>query len=168
MTILEQEAAIIERLRQKIPNVAVEGFADISHERQLDRIRDHIATRSMATFLVVYRGSEFAKPEPTDIVVQDETAMFDVLVVGKNLRKHGAMYDWLNAIRLALIGYRMPGCTRVYAVEAGLVQEEDGTWYYRIMFALHQPVVELDDEEAQVLLKRITTTDNLGETTETP
>jgi hypothetical protein len=169
MTTLEQETGIIERLQEKIPKVAVEGFADISHERQLDRIKtEFAATRSMPTLLVVYRGSEFGKPEPTDVVVQDETVMFEILVVGKNLRKHGDMYNWLNAVRLSLIGYRMPGCKKMYAVDAGLVQEEDGTWYYRITFAFHAPVVELDDEETEILLKRIMTEDNLGETTETP
>lgn len=168
MSILERENAIIDRLKERIPGVAVEALPDIPAERELDRVKEYRLMHPVAALLVVYRGSEFAPSESTDIIVQDERVYFDVIVVAKNLHGHGGAYTWLDAARIALTGFRIPGCDKMYPVDSGFVDEKKGTWFYGLTFAFTTPAIEMDEDEQLPLLKRITTIDNFGDTQEVP
>jgi hypothetical protein len=168
MTVLDREDAIIGRLRERITDMAVETFGDVPASRESDRLKQYRLVNPVGALLVVYRGSEFGEPESTDCIVQEERVFFDVIVVAKDLRGHRGIYSRIDAVRTALTGYRVPDCGRMYPVDIAFVHEAGKTWFYAVTFAFGAIAMETAEDEQAPLLKRVTTVDNHGTTTEVP
>lgn len=154
MTIAEIEQAIIERLKAKVQGVLVEGFPEKPYEFNL--------LHSKGALLVRYVGSRFSEPEATDLIVQTRRIEFEVVVVMRHLRTHEGAYSYLDAVRIALTGYKIPGCSKMYPVREEFISEEAGIWQYAITFAMTAPAFEIDEAEQPVLLRKITTIDGYG------
>lgn len=157
MTILEIEREIIARLKEKIQNVAIEAFPEKPAEFRL--------IHPKGALLVHYAGSDFLEPKTTDIVYQERRVQFAVTVVMRHLRTHEGAYAYLDAVRIALAGFQLPGCTKMYPVKEEFIGEENGIWQYGIAFVIKMPALEVGENEQAVLLKKITTIDQLNEET---
>lgn len=156
MTIAEVETAIIGKLRSGIEDVAVEPFPDKPSEYAL--------IHPKGALLVSFSGSTFSDPKPTEVIVQDRRMEFDVTVATKNLRTHTGAYALLEAARVTLTGYQIPGASKIYPRREGFISEKSGTWQYGIRFALTTPAMEMDEDEQLVLLKQITAVSAYGDT----
>ena len=157
LTIDTVERAIIDRLKSRLPDVLVEPFPDNPAEYRL--------THPKGAVLVSFSGSTFSAPDATDVIVQDRKMEFDVTVATKNLRAQGAhqgAYVLLEATRIALTGYKIPGYTRIYPKRDGFIAEAGGTWQYGVRFALTAPAIEMEEDEQLVLLTKITAVDDYG------
>jgi hypothetical protein len=153
------ETAIIDRLKAKLTDAAIEPFPDRPAEYQL--------IHSKGALLVSFSGSVFSEPEATDVIVQDRRMEFDVTVVTKSLRASGAhhgAYALLEAARLTLTGHQIPGCGKISPRREGFLSEKAGTWQYGIRFAMSTKAVEDGENEEVILLKQVTVQDNFGET----
>lgn len=156
MTIAEIEQAIIERLMAKIQGLLIEGFPEKPSEYKL--------MHPKGALLVSYAGSTFSEPKSTDIVSQDRKVEFDIAVIMRHLRNHEGVYAYLEAVRIALTGYRIPGCGKMYPTREEFLDESDGIWQYRMTFAMTMPAIEIDEEEQAALLRKITAVSDYGET----
>lgn len=168
MTLRDQEQAIMTRLRDRIPGAIVDGVADVPAGHVLDRVKEYRLAGAKPALLVIYRGSEFSPPSAPDVIVQTETVFWDVIVAAKHLTTHRGTYAWIDAVKAALTGFAIPGCTKMYPVETGFIDEKDKTWFWGITFAASLPAIEIADDEDLPLLTRITTVDNYGDIQEVP
>lgn len=156
MTITEIEEAILIRLKAKIQGLQIEGFPEKPYEYKL--------IHPKGALLVSYAGSTYSEPKSTDIVVQDRKMEFDITVVIRNLRTYEGAYAYLETVRIALTGYRIKGCSKIYPVKEVFVSEDAGIWQYVITLALTMPVVEIEEDDQLPLLRKITTIDDYGKT----
>ncbi len=134
LTIAEAQDAILQRLRDRIDGVAVDAYPDRPETYQLK----HAA----GALLVRYAGSRFTEPEPTDVIVQTQTVMVDVVTVVRNLRDHAGLLDLLHAVRTALTGLRIPGASACWPVKEEFQDYVDGVWQYATTFELGVPHTE--------------------------
>lgn len=156
MTIADIEQTIIERLRAKTQGLLIEGFPEKPSEYKL--------MHPKGALLVSYAGSTFSEPKPTDIVFQERKVEFDITVAMRHLRNHEGAYAYLDAVRIALTGYRIAGCSKMYPAKEEFLNEDNGIWQYAMTFAMTIPAIEIDEDEQLPLLTKITTVDDYGET----
>ena len=159
MTIAGIEQAIITRLRAKIQGLLIEGFPEKPSEYKL--------MHPKGALLVSYAGSTFSEPKSTDIVYQERKVEFDITIAMRHLRKPEGAYSHLDAVRIALTGHRIAGCSKMYPTKEGFLSEDNGVWQYVMTFAMTMPAIEIDEAEQLPLLKKIRTVDGYG-TTEVP
>jgi phage gp37-like protein len=152
--ITEIEDALIARLKSKVPQLQVDSFPDKPSEFRL--------LHPKGAILVRYQGSKYSEPQTMGAVVQGRAVEFDIILVMRNLRDHAGIYAHLDAVRLALTGYRVPGCEKFYLTREEFIDETDGIWQYGIRVATELPNVELPEDEVLPLLKKATATDQYG------
>lgn len=150
----EIENSIIDRLKAKIQGLLVEAFPEKPSEYKL--------LHPKGALLVSFSGSVFSDPQPTDVIVQDRKMEFDVTIATRDLRGHKGAYTFLEAARIALTGYQIAGCSKIYPRREGFISEANKTWQYGIRFALTMPAIEMDEDEQLVLLTKIAAVDDYG------
>jgi hypothetical protein len=139
------EASIVARLRAQIASVEVAHFPDRPEAYRL--------TSRVGAALVRYEGGEYGPLIDAAAIVQERTFKFAVTVMVRDLgwgmgsAPDGATpgaYALLEAIRVALTGYAVPGCTRLYPLRESFVgrDRQGGVWTYRILFATRAMAVE--------------------------
>jgi len=152
--ITEIEDAIVSRLKAKIPDLLVESFPAKPSEFRL--------LHSKGAILVRYRGARYSAPETIGAVVQDRTMEFDVVIVTRNLRDHSGAYGYLDAVRLAMTGFQVPGCGKCYLTREEFIDETDGIWQHGVTVTMSAPNIEAADDELLPLLARVTLSDEHG------
>ncbi len=157
MTILEIEKAIISRLKNKIQGLEISSFPEKPAEYRL--------LHAKGAILVRYAGCSYTEPLATDFIVQDRKINFEVNVVMRHLTSHEGVYAYLDAVRIALTGFKPPNCGKMYPVKEEFLTEEAGIWHYVITFSMSTKAVELEEEFQTALLKNITTIDKSSEET---
>ena len=155
MTILEIEKAIINRLKSKIQGLEIDSFPEKPAEYRL--------LHAKGALLVRYGGCSYTERLATDFIVQDRKINFEVNVVMRHLTSHEGVYAYLDAVRIALTGFRPPHCGKMYPVREEFLTEEAGIWHYVVTFSMNTKAVEAAEDEAAILLKKITTIDELNE-----
>ncbi len=147
------EADIVERLGSKIETSAakVEAFPDDPKKYKL--------VHPKGAVLVAYAGAEYAMPGSASVVIQDAMLHWQVSILMRNLRTHGGAYGYLDSVRAALLGWRYPGATGLFMRKEEFVSQDDGIWTYGMTFAHKLPMIQVDDEELEPLLIRLTTND---------
>lgn len=129
MTILETETAIIEKLRESIIDLLVEGYPDIPDTYTLKHPKGAV--------LVNYQGSSFADPKPAGIVLQMRRVEIDTTIIVKNLRNHDGAYAYVDAVRETLTGW-IEGIGRIYPTREGFISvKPGGIWQYGVSFAFN-------------------------------
>lgn len=126
MNILDTEEKIIDRLKEKITDLRVEGYPDDPGTYSLKHPNGAI--------LVRYQDSTYTEPE-SFTVSQKQNAAFDITIITKNLRTNTGAYAYLEAVKSALTGYRIPDLARLYPTRDGFILHDRGVWYYGITFA---------------------------------
>ena len=143
MRIKEIENLIIERLKNKIKDVQIQGFPEKPSEFRL--------IHPIGALLVHYQGANYSEPKSLGCIVQDKKFEFSITVVMKNLRSpqdaHQGAYDYIDAVNQTLTGYRIDGCSKMYPVKEDFIGEDNGIWQYGITFALTSQNIEMDEEE---------------------
>lgn len=146
MLITEIEDAIVARLKSTIPDRLVDSFPDKPSEFRL--------LHPKGAMLVRFRGSKYGEPQTTGTVLQERTVEFDIVIVTRNLRDHSGAYIHLDAVRVALTGYKIPNspCSKFYPVREEFIDESEGIWQYGITVATSLFNTELQDSSVLTVL----------------
>lgn len=150
--IQEIETAIVERLVQALPKLRVEPFPDDPDKYTLRHAHGAV--------LVGYRGGVYGAEEAGGPVVQPRRMEFDMTVLTRNLRDHGGAYGHVDAVRIALTGFRPAGWRKMVAVRERFLALRDGVWRYAITMATSGVVMEIAETDQPALLQRVTFEEN--------
>ncbi|MCL1861788.1 MAG: Gp37 family protein [Proteobacteria bacterium] len=137
-TTLEIIEAVIARLKEKLPALAVEYFPE--------KPRDYRLNHPGGALLVSYAGSRYSAPVTTTYVMQPRELRVTVTVVMRQLNGRGGAVDAVDAVRLTLLGHRLPDCKPLRAVADTYLGEAAGLWQYAVDFAVES--VALEDVDA--------------------
>jgi Gp37 protein. len=157
MTILEIESAIINRLKEKIQGLEIGSFPE--------KPADYRLRHPNGALLVRYAGCTYNETLATDYIIQDRKISFEVNVLVRHLTSHKGVYAYLDAVRIALTGFKPPNCGKAYPVKEEFITEDAGIWHYGITFSMTAKAVEAAEDEQVILIKRITTIDESNEET---
>ncbi len=162
------EAAIVAQLKS-----ATSGF-EVAHFP--DRPEAYRLTHRVGAALVIMMGGEFGELLSTLPIIQEEIVEFEVGVVSRALgwayaSGDGAgigAYQMMQAVRLALTGFQVPGFSRIYPKRWRFVKRDDegGVWYYAITFACKTYALEESTVDNFPLLKKATADERGGQTLE--
>lgn len=142
------ENAIVDRLKANISDLKIEGFPEKPSEYRL--------MHSKGAILVHYQGSKYSSLKSTDPVVQERTLTFGITVVVRRLRKQSGAYAYIEAVRQALTGYKIPGCTKMYPTSEEFISEHGGIWQYGLSFSMRTLAVEVGEDEQLPSLTNVT------------
>jgi hypothetical protein len=159
------EAAIVNQLNTQITEIEVAHFPDAPEAYRM--------THRIGAALVRYEGGEYGKLIDSAAIVQERTLKFEVTVMMRDLGwnvggpSSGATpgaYAVMEAVRLALTGYQVPGCSRAYPMRERFVKrdKQGGVWIYAISFALKTASVEASAPDNYPLLLKATALEQGG------
>ncbi len=140
MDIKDIEQAIVDRLKEKINTLKIEGFPEKPEE--------YVLTHSRGVILVQFFGSDFSNPITPDDIIQIEDDEFAMCISVKGLRTHTGAYGYIELVRKALTGFIITGCKPMRPRRIKFGGEEGGIWTYIFVFALKRKVTpDYEDEE---------------------
>lgn len=117
------EDAIIGKLKEALPGMAVEPFPQKPQEYEL--------LHPEGAVLVQYDGSRLADAGVTRAAVALRTVTFTVCALTRNLRDSAGSYSVLERISQALTGFRPQGCRDgAKLIAERFLFENDGIWAY--------------------------------------
>jgi hypothetical protein len=159
------EAAIVNQLNTQITEIEVAHFPDSPEAYRM--------THRIGAALVRYEGGEYCKLIDSAAIVQERTLKFEVTVMMRDLGwnvggpSRGATpgaYAVMEAVRLALTGYQVPGCSKAYPMRERFVKrdKQGGVWIYAISFALKTASVEASAPDNYPLLLKATALEQGG------
>jgi hypothetical protein len=159
------EAAIVNQLNTQITEIEVAHFPDAPEAYRM--------THRIGAALVRYEGGEYGKLIDSAAIVQERTLKFEVTVMMRDLGwnvggpSRGATpgaYAVMEAVRLALTGYQVPGCSKAYPMRERFVKrdKQGGVWIYAISFALKTASVEASAPDNYPLLLKATALEQGG------
>ncbi len=139
------EAALVNQLSTQITEIEVAHFPDTPEAYRM--------THRIGAALVRYEGGEYGKLIDTAAIVQERTLKFEITVMMRDLGWNvggppgGATpgaYAMMEAVRIALTGFQVPGCDKAYPLRERFVKrdKQGGVWIYAISFALRTAAVE--------------------------
>lgn len=145
MNVLPVIDAVVNRLREKLPTLAVEYFPEKPTEYRLNH--------PTGALLVSYAGSRFDKPNDTGAVIQSQTIQLCVSVVFRQLNGKEGAVAVLDVVRRLLGGYTPPNCRRrIWLTREVFIGEVKGLWQYALDFATESLFVEDSDLPSGPLL----------------
>ena len=163
------EDAIVARLKAKLPTILVQQYPDDPE--------NYAPAHPVGALLVRYASAEYSDTRDLGNVVQERDLVFEITLALWSLRGRsgqGGLYSYLEGVRVALTGYTPPNCQRkMTAIEDGFINRSGGLkgqrlWQYAISFRTTVFNIEVLDEVAVTLLKRLTTNDNYGDRKDIP
>lgn len=140
--------AVAARLRTSVPDVEVGLTPEHPQGWRLNHPR--------AALLVDYRGSRYGAVSDVGIVAQPRELSLGVSVVARALHDAYGALALVDAVRLALLGYKLPGCNKARLASDRFVAQEAGIWFYELVFSVETMVVEDAEGDAGPLLKKLT------------
>ncbi|ARU23670.1 hypothetical protein RSSE_c3287 [Ralstonia solanacearum] len=147
-TTLEIIDALVQRLKAKLPQLAVEYFPDKPADYRLNHPR--------GALLVSYLGSQFDKTVDVTYIAQPRTVKLSVTVILRQLHGRGGAVDVVDDVRRALIGWKPPDCRKVWAVSDKFLGETAGLWQYAVDLASQSMLVEDADVGTETPLTQVT------------
>lgn len=160
MTLLDIEEALLGTIREALLGYDVRPYPN--------KPSGFVLTHPKGAVLVRFAGGSYGQTKAIDAMVQERRTDWEITVVARNLRDHGGLYALLDVLRICLTGFRVPGCRKAMPLKEAFVSEEDGIWQYALWLAVPTVNVERAEDEDLPVLKRLTLTDNFGETEEIP
>jgi hypothetical protein len=139
--------AVADRLKAEVPGVAVELYPENPSAWRLNHPR--------AALLVDYRGSDYGHVVDTGIVAQGREIRLGLSVVARTLHDAYGALVLTDAVRLALLGQRLPDCRALRLVSERFVSQEAGLWIYELVFAAESLVVEDAEGDVGPALTRV-------------
>ncbi|NMC74374.1 MAG: hypothetical protein GYA56_08485 [Geobacteraceae bacterium] len=135
MYVHEIPDCITDRLKTYITGLEIAPFPDKPGEYRLRHPR--------GALLVHYAGSEAPNPRRVRIAVR-VVARF----VGDALR-------FLEAARLIITGWQIPGCSRFEYAGDEFVEEKQGIWEYDIIFTTSSPAAPVGEDRLRDALREL-------------
>jgi hypothetical protein len=139
------EAAIVSQLSDQINTIEVTHYPD--------RPESYRLTHRVGAALVRFEGAAYGELIDTAAVVQKRTLSFTIRLMVRDLGwslggdaagpSPGA-YALLEAMRNALTGFQIGGCSKMYPVKERFVERDKAgaVWIYESLFALTTAAVE--------------------------
>lgn len=146
-TTLQIIDAVVERLKAKLPQLAVEYFPDRPAEYRLNHPK--------GALLVSYPGSTFGDSVDVTYVAQPRDVKLSIAVVMRQLNGRGGAVDVVDAVRHALVGWRAPDCKKARAVAETFLGETAGIWQYAVEVAAEAMLVEDADVNTETPLTQV-------------
>ena len=126
--------AAADRLKSQVPGVAVELYPENPAAWRMNHPR--------AALLVDYRGSRYGEVVDTGIVAQGRELSIGISVVARTLHDAYGALAITDAVRLALLGQRLPDCRKLRLSSERFVSQEAGNWIYELVFSAESLAVE--------------------------
>jgi ribosomal protein S8 len=131
MTTQEIEKAIIDKLKENITDLKVEGFPE-----DLERFQ---FTHPKGMINVQYYGAKYDSSMTNNLqfISQKKRLQFFISVSLRSLRTHTGVYTYLDAVRNILTGYKIADSsilTKMYPIEEQFVNWNENIWTYAIIF----------------------------------
>lgn len=126
--------AAADRLKSQVPGVAVELYPENPAAWRMNHPR--------AALLVDYRGSRYGEVVDTGIVAQGRELSIGISVVARTLHDAYGALAITDAVRLALLGQRLPDCRKLRLSSERFVAQEAGNWIYELVFSAESLAVE--------------------------
>lgn len=126
--------AVKARLTTLMPGLAVEYFPERPDEYRLNHPK--------GALLVSYLGSQFGEADDVGAVIQERTVKLTVTVVLRQLNGKNGAVDLLDTVRLALVGFKPPHCSKTRALSEKFLGESAGIWQYALDVATETVQVE--------------------------
>lgn len=166
MFVAEMVEAIAQRLEAQLgwaaehPVLAPATVSPFPDDPERYRMR-----AAEAELLVAFGGANYGAPVSTDLIVQERTAEFDLTLLTRSLSDRSGAYGYIEAVRLALTGFRLAGGgSALRPLREAFLSHDSGVWRYRLVYAATVPAVEIRKADPAVPLRRITLADGAGDT----
>lgn len=143
-------SAFKERLIDQVLGYEVQLFPDKPQEYRF--------IHPNGAILIGYESSKFAKPEATELVVQQRVITVALTVFARNLHNDNGALAMLDSIRLALTGWRPPNCLPIQLGDERFLDETGGTWQYQLRLQTETQQIEQREEPVRPSLKTLTAT----------
>lgn len=141
-------SAIKERLVSEVPGYQVQLFPD--------KPQDYRFIHPSGAILIGYESGKFAKPEASELVIQQRVITIALTVFSRSLHDdHGAL-AMLDSIRLALTGWRPPNCLPIQLGDERFLDETGGTWQYQLRLQTETLQIEQRETPTRPVLKNLT------------
>lgn len=148
MNVLPVIDAVVARLKEKLPALAVEYFPEKPSAYRLNH--------PTGALLVSYVSSRFDRPDDTSAVIQPQTIQLCVTVIHRQLNGKRGAVDVLDTVRRVLGGFTPPGCRRrVWLEREVFIGEVQGLWQYALWFATESLFIEDGDLPSGPLLTEV-------------
>jgi hypothetical protein len=144
------EDAIVSYLQSQINSIEIAHYPDRPETWRL--------THRVGAALVMYKGARYGDLLDTAAIIQERKLEFEISVMTRDLgwavggdpsgTSPGA-YAIIESIRIALTGYVIPGCRKMYPVREKFIKrdKQGGVWTYSSTFALSTVAVEASPAE---------------------
>lgn len=153
------ENVIRQRLADSITTLSVESFPD-DFSDYLDKF-----SHPQGSVLVTYKGSTFTAPQGMGAIQQKRKVDFSAIIIVR-ASKAEEVYPYIDAVEQVCMGYKIPGCEKIFLTKSNFLDEIFGKFMYEVNFSLNTTQVEDTELQALPLLKKVTIEDNFGEITE--
>jgi len=142
------ENALIERLREKLPDINITACPDDPG--------GYLMNSADASVLVHYAGSVYGELKDAGAVVQERTVKFDIVIVSRgSAEDDSGAYPLLEAARLAVSGYKISGCKPMYPVSDGWTLRTNDIWQYTLTVLVPASALEIKDEIPSTLITKL-------------
>ncbi|KAF0205498.1 MAG: hypothetical protein FD173_941 [Gallionellaceae bacterium] len=128
------EAAVIARLQARMPEVETEAFPDDPEEYRLNH--------PTGALLVRYHGGKYSPPKSAHLMVQERSLAVEITLVFRSLNGKEGVKAYLEAVRLALAGFKPPAFDKLKPIGEEFISQGGGEWRYAIDFVTGTTVVE--------------------------
>lgn len=135
--ITEIETALVDLLRLEL------GPAGLKVEAFPEKPEEYALTHPIGVVLVVFRGSDFGEPRPTDRIVQAHLLTWEIVFLVRNLRTHLGAYPILDTARQSLTGWKAPNCRAGHVKGIHFQHQAAGVWQYALTYATPTTSVEV-------------------------
>lgn len=126
--VLDQiKAAMLARLRDRLPDLEVDVFPD-------DPSKYRLRHRKGAA-LVAFEGSRYGRSEDLGDLVQDREIRWQISVIARSLRDDGDAVRLVERVGRALQGWRAPHCRPTQLLSEQFVGQAEGEWTYAVRVA---------------------------------
>lgn len=116
--------SILAHLQATLPKYAVQLFPD--HPAQYRFVHP------LGAVLIGYQSSEFKDLRDVDLIAQERCMVLHFTVFGRGLHGDGAALDLLDALRLAIVGFRPVNAEPIHLLGERFLSETAGAWQYEL------------------------------------
>ncbi|MBI4835923.1 MAG: hypothetical protein HY817_01550 [Candidatus Abawacabacteria bacterium] len=149
--------SIVRQLQLEFPGFYIDDYVKSP--------KDFYLKHPKGALLVAFKGSTYSANQSTDLIVQERTFNFEIILSMKHLQTDANIQDQLDAVRLALTGFQpkdiegnLITINKMIPSSDRFIEEENGTWIYGISFSVKASNIEIDrtDYDSLVLLNQVT------------
>lgn len=115
------------------------------------------------SIVVAFAGEKAMPSETTDMVVQKVKVSFAFLITSRFLRGNAGVYSLASLVKKLITGKRFCNYSPFQYVSHDLVSDENNFLGHRLIFDTEGMRVQVDEDEVENLLKKLTFNNNLSD-----